>query len=801
MNDKFSFPVQGLNCASCAVRAETALNAIDGVTAEVNFATLRADVVVTHPIESAALVDALNAVNKPAELVSTRLSIEGMTCASCVNRVETALLAASGVVNAEVNLATGEARIESLGTPDATLLDAVKQGGKTASLITTNTPSAPSFGDEAENMRRAFILSALLTLPVFVLEMGGHVFPAFHHLIARTFGMQTSWLLQAVLTTLVLVFPGRSIWRDGIRSLVKRQPDMNALVVLGSGAAFFYSVFVLIAPALLPQAARSVYFEAAAVIITLILAGRWMEARAKGKTGAAIARLIALRPSSATVERDGKQQIIAVETLVKGDKLVIKPGERIAVDGTVLSGESWVDESMLTGEPLPVLKSKGASVTAGTMNTTGSFTFEAQKLGSDTVLSQIIEMVQKAQSARLPVQNLVNQITAWFVPAVLALALLTVVVWAMFGPDPALTYALVAGVSVLIIACPCAMGLATPTSIMVGAGRAADLGVLFAKGSALQELSSVTTVAFDKTGTLTEGRPSVTAIALYADRSQDRALELAASIESVSEHPIARALVAKAQEHSLDLLEVSSFESLTGGGLRAQIKGQSVLIGNRKLLGEAAVDLRALPADGIGTEVLLAVDQILIAHFEISDPLKPNAKVAIDRLRDSGVKTVMLTGDTAQAGQRVADELGIDHCIGGILPGAKADAIKSLQANGAVAFVGDGINDAPALVQANVGIAIGTGTDVAIEAADIVLLSGDPNALSAAFTVSKATLRNIKQNLIWAFAYNVLLIPIAAGILYPGFGLLLTPALAAGAMALSSVFVVSNALRLRAVGS
>ena len=800
MSEKLTFPVQGLNCASCAVRAETALNALEGVTAEVNFATLRAEVQVASSVNSATLVDALAAVDKPAELVTTRLSIDGMTCASCVSRVETALLAASGVVSAEVNLATGEARIESLGTPHSVLLQAVKQGGKTAKVITSDSPSAPRFGDEADEMRSAFLLSALLTLPVFILEMGGHVFPAFHHLIARTIGIQTSWLIQGLLTTLVLILPGRTIWRDGIRSLVKRQPDMNALVVLGSGAAFFYSLFVLIAPTLLPQAARSVYFEAAAVIITLILAGRWMEARAKGQTGAAIARLIALRPLKATIERDGKQQVIAVESLVKGDVIVIKPGERIPVDGTVLYGESWVDESMLTGEPLPVLKVKGAPITAGTVNTTGSFSFTAQKLGNDTVLSQIIEMVQKAQSARLPVQNLVNQITAWFVPAVLVIALFTILAWAFFGPDPALTYALVAGVSVLIIACPCAMGLATPTSIMVGAGRAAELGVLFAKGSALQELNAVTTVAFDKTGTLTEGRPSVTSIALYSDLSENTALKLAASVESLSEHPIARALVAHAKARNIELLDIKSFESLTGGGVKATIDAQSILIGNRKLLGDSKVDLSALPADGIGTEVILAVDQILVAQFEITDPLKPNAKTVIDRLRAAGLKTVMLTGDTEQAGQSIADELGMDYCIGGILPSAKADTIKTLQANGAVAFVGDGINDAPALAQSNVGIAIGTGTDVAIEAADVVLLSGDPNALLSAFTISKATLRNIKQNLIWAFAYNVLLIPIAAGVLYPSLGLLLSPALAAGAMALSSVFVVSNALRLRRAG-
>ena len=800
MSTSLSFPVQGLNCASCAVRAESALNALDGVTAQVNFATLRADVTVADSVSSAALVEALQAVNKPAEPVTTRLSIKGMTCASCVNRVETALQNAHGVLNAEVNLALGEARVESLGTPPKALLQAVERGGKTATLLQADTPSAPSFGDEADDMRRAFVLSALLTLPVFILEMGGHLFPAFHHFIARTIGMQASWLIQACLTTLVIALPGRTIWRDGVRSLLKRQPDMNALVALGSGAAFFYSLFVLIAPSLLPQAARSVYFEAAAVIITLILAGRWMEARAKGQTGAAIARLIALRPTTATIERDGVLQQVAVEALERGDLLVIEPGERIAVDGTVVRGESWVDESMLTGEPLPVQKTKDAFVSAGTVNTTGSFTFKAERLGRDTVLSQIIEMVQTAQSARLPVQNLVNQITAWFVPAVLGIALLTILAWIFFGPDPALTYALVAGVSVLIIACPCAMGLATPTSIMVGAGRAAELGVLFAKGAALQDLDAAKIVAFDKTGTLTEGRPSVTSITCFTDLSERDALQIAASVEALSEHPIARALIAHARDLQIETKDVQNFESLTGGGLRAEFEGRPVLIGNSRFLAGEGVDLGKRVHEIRGTEVLLARDGNLLAQFEISDPIKPNAAAVIANLRAKGLRTVMLTGDTVASGQAVAQELGMDECIAGILPAGKADAIKALQDKGSVAFIGDGINDAPALAQANVGIAIGTGTDVAIEAADVVLLSGDPNTLVSAFSISAATLRNIKQNLVWAFAYNVLLVPIAAGVFYSSFGLLLSPALAAGAMALSSVFVVSNALRLRRAG-
>ncbi|WP_085310057.1 heavy metal translocating P-type ATPase [Planktotalea arctica] len=801
MSETFSFSVTGLSCASCAVRAEGALNALPGITqAQVNFATGMAEVQSEGPLDASVLKDALDAVGKPARADTVSLNIDGMTCASCVARVEKALQGVPGVLLAEVNLATGRAEVQALGTKSPALIAAVKSTGKSASLAALDTPQRASdaHGDDAASMKRAFLWAALLTLPVFILEMGGHAFPAFHHLIERTIGMQASWAAQFVLTALVIIGPGRTLWRDGLRALLRWQPDMNALVLLGSGAAFFYSVLALLAPSLLPAAARAVYFEAAAVILTLILAGRWMEARAKGRTGAAITRLIALRPATAMLEQGGARREVAIETLSIGDVICLRPGERVAVDGTVLGGESWVDESMLTGEPVPAQKAIGARVTAGTVNGAGALTFKADAIGADTVLSQIIEMVQKAQGARLPVQNLVNKITAWFVPAVLVIAALTVAIWLALGPDPALTHALVAGVAVLIIACPCAMGLATPTSIMVGTGRAAELGVLFAKGAALQELQSVKTVAFDKTGTLSIGRPSLTNVVTYGDFSAAQALGLAAAAEVNSEHPIARALIEAAQAQGLDLAPIEGFESITGGGVRGHIKNRDVLLGNARLLGSVGIEA---PQDGFsGTEILLAVDGTLAARFEISDPLKPSAVASIAALKAAGLTPVMITGDSEAAAQRAAQELGITRVIAGVLPGGKSDAITELQKHGPVAFVGDGINDAPALAQAEVGIAIGTGTDVAIEAADVVLLSGDLAGVQAAFAISHATLRNIKQNLFWAFGYNVLLIPVAAGALYPVFGVLLSPALAAGAMALSSVFVLSNALRLRRAG-
>ena len=804
MTTRLTFPVTGLNCASCSVRAETALSSVVGVSdAQVNFATGQADVFFEANTEAQTLVDALEAVGKPAQPATTRFDIHGMSCASCISRVEAALLKPAGVLSADVNLATGQAVVLALGTPSSALILAVQDSGKNATLVDDTATSHPSVShtDDAASNKRAFIIAALLTFPVFIFEMGGHAFPAFQHWISSTIGIQSSWMVQFALTALVLCIPGRAIWTAGLKALRTWQPDMNALVVLGSGAAFFYSTLVLFEPNLLPQSARNVYFEAAAVIITLILAGRWMEARAKGRTGAAIARLIALRPNSATVERDGTRQEIAIESLTLGDIIHVRPGERIAVDGIVTSGDSWVDESMLTGEPLAVQKTTGAHVTAGTVNSTGSFAFKAHAIGADTVLSQIIEMVQKAQGARLPVQNLVNRVTAWFVPAVLALAALTILAWLFLGPDPALSHALVAGVAVLIIACPCAMGLATPMSIMVGAGRAAELGVLFAKGAALQELQGIKTVAFDKTGTLTQGKPSVTGIHLFDTLDEQSALALAASVEVNSEHPLAQAIVAHAHARDIPVAPTEAFESATGGGVSAMIDGKSVLIGNRALLTAKGVDLDAHDATRAkGTEILMALDGKLAAQFEISDPLKDTAEATITALKKSGIQTVMITGDTHLTAQSVADKLGLDHVIAGVLPGGKADAIRALQYDGPVAFVGDGINDAPALASANVGIAIGTGTDVAIEAADVILLAGDPNAVVAAFDISSATLRNIRQNLFWAFGYNALLIPVAAGALYPMFGLLLSPALAALAMAFSSVFVVSNALRLRRAG-
>jgi Cu+-exporting ATPase len=579
---------------------------------------------------------------------------------------------------------------------------------------------------------------------------------------------------------------------------------MNSLVALGSSAAWGFSTVALFAPALLPDGTRVVYFEAAAVIVTLILMGRFLEARAKGRTGQAIRKLVGLRAKTAQVERDGQLVELPVDDIVAGDLIQARPGEKIAVDGVVVKGASYVDESMITGEPIPVEKLADAEVVGGTVNGAGAFTFRATKVGGDTMLAQIIRMVEEAQGAKLPIQDLVNRITLWFVPAVMGVAALTFLTWLLVGPDPALSFALVAAVAVLIIACPCAMGLATPTSIMVGTGRAAELGVLFRRGDALQTLNDVTTVALDKTGTLTEGHPELTDLTVTKGFEQADVLRLVASVEAVSEHPIAEAIVRRAKQDGLTLEAIDNFSSITGFGVSAVIEGRKIIIGADRLMSREGVTLDAVKGVGesLGQEgkspLYAAIDGQLAAVIAVSDPIKVSTAEAISALHDLGLAVAMITGDNKATAQAIAAKLGIDTIVAEVLPEGKVAAIEQLQTGGrAVAFVGDGINDAPALARADVGIAIGTGTDVAIEAADVVLMSGDLKGVVNALHVSQRTMRNIRQNLFWAFGYNALLIPVAAGIFYPVAGLMLSPALAAGAMALSSVFVLSNALRLR----
>ena len=729
-----------------------------------------------------------------------------MSCASCVGRVERALLAVPGVVEARVNLATESATVDGVADPDA-LVAAIRQAGYAATLRHAAAPRADSEARrqvEAADLSRDLILAASLTLPVFVLEMGSHMIPAFHHWIMATLGQATSWLIQFALTTLVLAGPGRRFFRRGIPALLKGAPDMFSLVALGSGAAWAYSTLATFMPALLPPGTVAVYFEAAAMIVTLILLGRLLEARAKGQSAQAIQRLVALQPSRAHVRRAGRLLDLPVSDIVLGDVLEVRPGERLPVDGRVTEGASWVDQAMVTGEPLPVEKLPGSAVIGGTVNQAGALVIQATAVGADTVLARIIRMVEAAQSGKLPIQALVDRVTLWFVPAVIAVAVATFALWLVLGPAPALPMALVNAVAVLIIACPCAMGLATPVSILVGTGRGAELGVLFRKGEALQALEGVRVVALDKTGTLTEGRPRLTGFHPAPGQMQIELLPRIAAVETRSEHPIARAIVAAAE--GLDLPEARDFRAVPGQGVSARVAGEEIVVGSARDMAARGIDIAgfaetaAALADRGESPVYAAQAGQAVALMSVADPVKPTTPQAIAALRDLGLRMVMISGDDARTARAIARDLGLDDVVAEVTPEGKVAALRPLMDGGRLAFVGDGINDAPALAAADVSVAMGTGTDVAIEAADVVLVAGRLPALAQAIGLSRATLRNIRQNLFWAFAYNAALIPVAAGVLYPGFGILLSPVLAAGAMALSSVFVLANALRLKRFG-
>jgi len=750
--------------------------------------------------------------DKPIERSGARrppieLAIEGMNCASCVGRVERALSAVPGVASTSVNLATERAAVEVDGeVAPAALIDAVREAGYTARPLESLDAGKEEArrAEEGASLRRDLLIAAALSAPVFVLEMGSHLIPGFHHLIDRSLGMRASWWIQFALTTAVLFGPGLRFYRAGIPALLRGAPDMNSLVAVGTLAAYGFSAVATFASSLLPAGTVHVYYEAAAVIVTLILLGRYLEAKAKGRTSQAIQRLVGLQPKTARVRRGGAVMEIAAAEVVPGDVVEVRPGERVPVDGQVIEGGSFVDESMITGEPVPVQKGEGAEVVGGTVNQTGALTFRATAVGSRTVLAQIIRMVEQAQGSKLPIQALVDRVTLWFVPAVMAAAALTFAVWLIFGPDPALTFGLVNAVAVLIIACPCAMGLATPTSIMVGTGRGAELGVLFRKGDALQRLKEARVVAVDKTGTLTVGKPALTDFEVTGGFERGEVLAMIAAVEDRSEHPIARAIVEAARSEGLTLPETKEFESVTGFGLRATVDGVRVEIGADRYMTSLGLDpsvfaeLASRLGDQGKSPLYAAVDGELAAIVAVADPIKETTPRAIDALHALGLRVAMITGDNRRTADAIAKQLGIDEVMAEVLPRGKVEAIRRLkEEHGNLAFVGDGINDAPALAEADVGIAIGTGTDIAIEAADVVLMSGNLEGVPNAIALSKATIGNIRQNLFWAFAYNTALIPIAAGVLYPMNGPLLSPVFAAGAMALSSVFVLGNALRLR----
>jgi Cu+-exporting ATPase len=749
----------------------------------------------------------MTAPSRSIEIVS--FPVEGMTCASCVNRITRFLQKVDGVEDANVNLATESAtiRFDPAVTDVASLAGAVEAAGYLARVdqIEPDREAAaePTFAERhLEDTRRRLAVAAVLTLPILVGLARMTLAPGLPALFSNP------WF-QLALATPVQFYAGWPFYRGAFNALRHGAADMNTLVAVGTSAAYGYSIAAIAVPDFFRAAGIGaggelpLYFDTAAAIITLILLGRFLEARARSHTSDAIRKLIGLAPRTARVVREGSEADIPIEHVVRGDLVLVRAGERIPVDGLVRQGLSSVDESMVTGESMPVGKHPGDEVIGGTLNGSGSFTYEATRVGADTVLAQIVRLVQEAQGSRAPIQRLADAVTGVFVPMVLGAAALTFVVWFAVGPQPAFNLALVNSIAVLIIACPCALGLATPTSIMVGTGKGAEHGILFRNADALEQLHKVGVVVLDKTGTLTEGKPRVTDVIRAADApADDELLALVAAAERGSEHPLGDAIVRYVrEERHLELSEAAAFEAVAGQGIRAVVDGREVVVGRSAFLAAASAPLaeaaERLAADG-KTPVFVAVDGRPAAVIGIADTLKAGSVEAVAELHQMGLAVVMLTGDNLTTARSIAAEAGVDRVLADVRPEAKATQVRRLQAEGQrVAMVGDGVNDAPALASADVGVAIGTGTDIAIESAAVTLMSGDLRGLVTAIALSRSTMRNIKQNLFWAFAYNVILIPVAMGALYPFTGILLDPILAAAAMALSSVTVVSNALRLR----
>jgi P-type Cu+ transporter len=740
--------------------------------------------------------------------------VTGMTCASCVRRVERALEKAPGVLEANVNLANQRATVRYLaGEVELRDLEKAVEGSGYGVVRGEESFAEDSHEREYKKLKADFILAAALTTIILVGSLP--------MMLGLEPPIPMVWLkvLLLVLATPVQFWAGKRFYRGAWGALKHGQANMNTLVVIGTSAAYLYSAVAALAPGLFAAGRADVYFDTSALIITLILLGHLLEARAKGRTNEAIKKLAGLQAKTARVLRGGEELDVPLESVQVGDLVVVRPGEKVPVDGRVVSGGSAVDESMITGEAIPITKREGDEVIGATMNTSGSFCFEATKVGEDTTLHQIMRMVEEAQGSKAPVQRFADRISAVFVPAVIGVAAATFVVWLLFGPEPALTFALLNTVAVLIIACPCAMGLATPTSIMVGTGKGAESGFLIRGGEALEGAHKLDTVVLDKTGTLTRGEPELTDIVVENGVREDELLRLVASAERASEHPLGEAIVRGARDRDLPLAEADAFEAVSGGGIRARVEGLEVLVGSRRFLSEAGVsedgllpEAEELAREG-KTPIFVAVDGEPAGLVAVADVVRDESREAVTRLHALGLEVAMLTGDNRRTAEAIARKLGIDRVVAEVRPEDKANEVKRLQAEGKrVGMVGDGINDAPALAQADVGIAIGTGTDVAMEASDLTLISGDVRGVARAIKLSKATVRNIKQNLFWAFAYNVALIPVAAGVLYPLFSDgsvpevlrpvlgeygFLNPVLAAVAMALSSVTVVSNALRLR----
>jgi Cu+-exporting ATPase len=748
------------------------------------------------------------------------LLIDGASCGSCVNKIESALKQVRGVERAEMNFAQRTVTVASKVSP-AELIKAVEQAGYHAKMSTAASEdealSEKEAADESYYKRLLRDMSIALALGIPLMAYGLIV----GEMTVSTLSEQLAWLVVGLLTLAIMVFSGKHFYIGAWQSFKNHSANMDTLIALGTGTAWLYSMVVVLAPEAVPEMARHVYFEATAMIIGLINLGLALELRARGRTSAAIKRLIGLQPKTARVMREGLEVDIAIEQVLLNDIVRVRPGEKISVDGEVIEGHSTIDESMLTGEPMPVEKSVGKEVVAGTINKTGALLFKATRVGKDTALAQIINMVKRAQNSKPSIGRMADVISAYFVPSIMIIAVVSALIWLNFGPEPVIAYAIISATTVLIIACPCALGLATPMSVMVGVGKAAEAGVLIRNGEALQTASKITAMILDKTGTITLGAPKVTDVILASEFEQaaefekaaefDEAtvLKLAAALESGSEHPLAMAIVESAQESVVGLdkashFKVSHFKAIAGQGVQGEVEGKTLLFGNEKLMQEHGIELgnfvdkaQALAAEA-KTPMYLAIDHKFAAIIAVADPIKEDSIAAIKRLQNKGIRVVMLTGDNRDTAKAVAKKVGITEFFAEVLPEQKSEKVQQLQLQGEiVGMTGDGINDAPALAIANVGFAIGTGTDVAIESADVTLMRGSLHGLADAIAVSKATLRNIKQNLFGAFIYNIAGVPLAAGILYPFFGLLLSPVIAGAAMAFSSLTVVTNANRLR----